>query len=162
MRRESHVRFCEGGGVRLPSATRLWLFPLPIHYGKGARGLGLSHTNWDPLFPFDVKIGRQRVLFSCRTGRELWKATALRPVPLAPCTFLVVRTRGCSRAVGLRLTANKRFCDALSTSPQAGCLTRSQSLWTLWATPSARFWSVFKLALELGRPPGAPCGPPRL
>ena len=23
MRRESHVRFCEGGGVRLPSATRL-------------------------------------------------------------------------------------------------------------------------------------------
>ena len=25
MRRESHVRFCEGGGVRLPSATRpLW------------------------------------------------------------------------------------------------------------------------------------------
>jgi len=50
MRRESHVRFCEGGGVRLPSATRLWLFPLPIHYGKGARGLGLSHTNWDPLF----------------------------------------------------------------------------------------------------------------
>src|SRR5712692_9195432 len=49
--------------------------------------------------------------------------------PPAPCTFLVVRTRGCSRAVGSRLTANKRFCDALSTSPQAGCLTRSQSLW---------------------------------
>ena len=25
MRRESHVRFCEGGGVRLPSATRrIW------------------------------------------------------------------------------------------------------------------------------------------
>jgi putative transposase len=23
MRRESHVRFCEGGGVRFPSATRL-------------------------------------------------------------------------------------------------------------------------------------------
>ena len=22
MRRESHVRFCEGGGVRVPSATR--------------------------------------------------------------------------------------------------------------------------------------------
>ncbi len=25
MRRESHVRFCEGGGVKLPSATRLVL-----------------------------------------------------------------------------------------------------------------------------------------
>ena len=39
MRRESHVRFCEGGGVRLPSATRHCLFPLPI-VGKGVRGLG--------------------------------------------------------------------------------------------------------------------------
>ena len=39
MRRESHVRFCEGGGVRLPSATRHCLFPLPIE-GKGVRGLG--------------------------------------------------------------------------------------------------------------------------
>lgn len=26
MRRESHVRFCEGGGVQLPSATRLCVF----------------------------------------------------------------------------------------------------------------------------------------
>src|SRR5664279_2719592 len=30
MRRESHVRFCEGGGVRAPSATRL-IFD-PLHY----------------------------------------------------------------------------------------------------------------------------------
>jgi hypothetical protein len=59
------------------------LFPLPVH-GKGVRGLGRPHTNWDPLFPFGAKIARERVLFSRRTGRELWKATALRPIPLAP------------------------------------------------------------------------------
>src|SRR6266852_5385184 len=72
--------------VRLPLSETVdfWLFPLPIHYGKGARGLGRPHTNWDPLFPFDVKIARASGLFSRRTGRELWKATALRPIPLAP------------------------------------------------------------------------------
>ena len=26
MRRESHVRFCEGGGVKFPAATRLIIF----------------------------------------------------------------------------------------------------------------------------------------
>jgi len=26
MRREFHVRFCEGGGVRFPSATRLQVY----------------------------------------------------------------------------------------------------------------------------------------
>src|SRR6266849_5720080 len=31
MRRESHVRFCEGGGVRLPSATRLLARPFVCH-----------------------------------------------------------------------------------------------------------------------------------
>jgi len=44
-----------------------------------------------------------------------------------PCTFLVV------------LHPNKKFWDALSTNSQAGCFTRSQSLWSLWATPSAKF-----------------------
>src|SRR5215472_2625244 len=37
-----------------------------------------------------------------------------------PCTFLVVSH------------PNKKFGDALSTSPQAGCSTRSQRLWALW------------------------------
>src|SRR5712692_1496472 len=43
MRRESHVRFCEGGGVRLPSATRHCSFPLPMT-GKGVRGLGRARA----------------------------------------------------------------------------------------------------------------------
>jgi len=52
-----------------------------------------------------------------------------------PCTFLVVAH------------PSKRFWNALSTSPQAGCSIRSQSLWTLWATPSAMF--VVRLSSRL-------------
>ena len=34
MRREFHVRFCEGGGVKLPSATRLVIAFEDRHSGK--------------------------------------------------------------------------------------------------------------------------------
>ena len=36
MRRESHVRFCEGGGVRFPSATR------PIWKRRDGNGLSVT------------------------------------------------------------------------------------------------------------------------
>ena len=36
MRRESHVRFCESGGVRFPSATR------PIWERRGGNGLNVT------------------------------------------------------------------------------------------------------------------------
>ena len=36
MRRESHVRFCEGGGVRFPSATR------PIWERRDGNGLNVT------------------------------------------------------------------------------------------------------------------------
>ena len=36
MRRESHVRFCEGGGVRFPSATR------PIWERRGGNGRNVT------------------------------------------------------------------------------------------------------------------------
>ena len=36
MRRESHVRFCEGGGVRFPSATR------PIWERRGGTGRNVT------------------------------------------------------------------------------------------------------------------------
>jgi hypothetical protein len=36
MRRESHVRFCEGGGVRFPSATR------PIWERRGGSGRNVT------------------------------------------------------------------------------------------------------------------------
>jgi hypothetical protein len=37
-------------------------------------------------------------------------------------------------------SADQKSLDALSTSPQAGFLNRSQRLWTLWATPSFIVW----------------------
>jgi hypothetical protein len=45
MRRESHVRFCEGGGVRFPSATRLThrarlLSVIPNEVGRSWEGVG--------------------------------------------------------------------------------------------------------------------------
>ena len=53
MRRESHVRFCEGGGVRLPSATRLVrsikeeclnrLIPLGEHHHRRAVAEFVAH-----------------------------------------------------------------------------------------------------------------------
>ncbi len=36
MRRESHVRFCEGGGVRFPSATRLNVYVRSTRAGEDA------------------------------------------------------------------------------------------------------------------------------
>ncbi len=53
-----------------------------------------------------------------------------------PCTFLVVSH------------PNKKFGDALSISPQAGCFTRSQSLWALWATLSAKFVLLLSSSLS--------------
>ena len=44
MRRESHVRFCEGGGVRFPSATR------PIWRRRDGRGYSVTF----PARPFNV------------------------------------------------------------------------------------------------------------
>src|SRR6266849_1622062 len=49
MRRESHVRFCEGGGVRLPSATRLPVGS-PFPAGKGVRGIGRSAEAFQVFF----------------------------------------------------------------------------------------------------------------
>ena len=44
MRRESHVRFCESGGVRFPSATR------PIWRRRDGRGCSVTF----PARPFNV------------------------------------------------------------------------------------------------------------
>src|SRR5215469_7404195 len=53
-----------------------------------------------------------------------------------PCTFLVVAH------------PNKKFWDALSTSPWAGCSTRSQGLWALWATLSAKLVLLISSSLN--------------
>jgi hypothetical protein len=57
MRRESHVRFCEGGGVRLPSATRLVrsineecldrLIPLGERHFRGAITEYVAHYHYE-------------------------------------------------------------------------------------------------------------------
>ena len=54
--------------------------------------------------------------------------------------------------------------DALSTSPQAGFLERSQSLWALWATPSSELHRETDrvLRLQLGRFAGSAFWPPAL
>src|SRR5215471_15522674 len=49
---------------------------------------------------------------------------------IRPCTILTIAN---GRWTGF--WKNKK--DALSTSPQAGFLDRSQSLWALWTTPSS-------------------------
>ena len=52
MRRESHVRFCEGGGVRFPSATR------PIWESRDRKGQNVT-------FPVRVfSVGGERRSFS--------------------------------------------------------------------------------------------------
>ena len=86
MRRESHVRFCEGGGVRLPSATRLvrsvkeeclnrivplgeWhlrktLHEFATHYHRERNHQGLSNELIEPAAaqrPMGVVYRRQRV-----------------------------------------------------------------------------------------------------
>ena len=43
MRRESHVRFCEGGGVRAPSATRLVIL---CRRGRGGEALRDCGRSW--------------------------------------------------------------------------------------------------------------------
>jgi len=67
MRRESHVRFCEGGGVRLPSATRLPVCsPFPV--GKEARGIGRSAEAFQVFFLRHENSPLARA-FSCRRKR---------------------------------------------------------------------------------------------
>jgi hypothetical protein len=58
----------------------------------------------------------QAEAWELRDGR-----TARVMISALPCTFSMVPH------------PNRKFGDALSTSPQAGSSIRSQSLWTLWA-----------------------------
>ena len=55
-----------------------------------------------------------------------------------PCTFWLYLKPWLFEINVLRPQANMRLWEALSISPPAGCSTRSQSLWALWATLSAR------------------------
>jgi hypothetical protein len=76
--------------------------------------------------------------------------------PALPCTFWSrLKTWRLAMSI-LRATLNRRFWDALSTSPQAGCSARSQGLWTLWATPSVSFvellTSIFNSVARRERP----------
>src|SRR6516165_10667383 len=74
-----------------------------------------------------------------------------------PCTFLGIAK---GRLVGF--WKNKK--DALSTSPQAGFLDGSQSLWALWATPSSELHreGVSCCVTNSAALPGAPSEPLRL
>ena len=82
--------------------------------------------------------------------------------PPTPCTSCAVSNSASLETTWSGHGSNRKSCDALSTSPQAGRLTRSQSLWTLWATPSAESWSASSLGFELGRFVGSAYLPPAL
>src|SRR5713101_3396831 len=58
------------------------LFPLPI-VGKGVRGLGRRANQLGSSLVLRHEKARASGLFSCRR-KKTWKASALRPIPLAP------------------------------------------------------------------------------
>ena len=54
MRRESHVRFWEGGGVRFPSATRLFIHLFHVRTDAGFMVLGrFSQETRGPICTYD-------------------------------------------------------------------------------------------------------------
>jgi RNA-directed DNA polymerase len=56
MRREFHVRFCEGGGVRVPSATRLVIFVS----GTRDHALALRDTASEVLAPMGLRLSDEK------------------------------------------------------------------------------------------------------
>ena len=72
MTRESHVRFCEGGGVRFPSATRLMS-------DNDVLGGVLNALYWDLAAPSDylsVKVEKGWVTISGEVARSYEKSCA--------------------------------------------------------------------------------------
>src|SRR5271166_3756523 len=63
MRRESHVRFCEGGGVRFPSATRLVVLCDSMEKAQEALALirAFANENGLTLHPAKTHIGDCRI-----------------------------------------------------------------------------------------------------
>src|SRR5262249_42249513 len=90
-------------------------------------------------------------------GQHLGQGTELRrgQQRCRPCTILTI-------ANGWWTGFWKNKKDALSTSPQAGFLERSESLWALWATPSSELHRETDrvLRLQLGRFAGSAFWPP--
>ena len=69
MRRESHVRFCEGGGVRLPSATRL---PLDVLHSQGKKRAALGAVLLFCCHPDrSGEISRREARFFCLLHAEV-------------------------------------------------------------------------------------------
>jgi hypothetical protein len=77
----------------------------------------------------------------------------------SPCTFFAVTSHRLFESSWPNGSADQKSLDALSTSPQAGFLNRSQSLWTLWATPSFMFGGRWEY--EYGRLAGSATNPLR-
>jgi len=90
LRPSPHEHENEAGGKSesLPLTQGLSIFLLvpPSHFGKGGKG-DRSRAAVLSNFAFDRKIGRQRGLFSCRTGTTaVWFGHA-QPNPLTPFPF---------------------------------------------------------------------------
>jgi phage terminase large subunit len=126
----------------------------------------------NPTVPSDAffdAFSKERGLWSCFTSdpfdspnlKGLGLEQLLRldpseggPLDRNPIPYLVTKRWVYARHDRVNGSADQKSLDALSTSPQAGFLNRSQSLWTLWATPS--FMSGGKWEYEL-RPPCWEC-----
>jgi hypothetical protein len=61
MRQESHVRFCEGGGVRFPSATRLVIL---------SRGHAAAALAWTKAVMTQIGLTLNEVKTSLKNARE--------------------------------------------------------------------------------------------
>jgi hypothetical protein len=89
MRRELHVRFCEGGGVKLPSATRRNIYVRTEQAGQRVRCFPVcpesGHHQTTVAFP--VSLNDPPTLFPSTWSRQLAPngPAGTRPRPIFAC-----------------------------------------------------------------------------